>query len=132
MIGGLIQERESTTHHQGAAARRHPAARLPVQVHDEVEEEDEPPLLLTPYIINDPLDLEPIRQQRQREYDEFMNSQRSLDGMKFDRSVDYARKRGVVEEINRAVQSVEEEAAQRALIVHPSVVPTGPVTPKQD
>jgi general secretion pathway protein D len=89
-------------------------------------------VMLTPYIIRDSLDIERIRQQRQREADEFMNSQRSLDGMKLDRSVDYARKRGVVEEINRAVQSVEEEAAQRALVVHPVQVPTGPVTPRAD
>jgi general secretion pathway protein D len=89
-------------------------------------------VMLTPYIIRDSLDIEKIRQQRQREADEFMDSQRSLDGMKLDRSVDYARKRGVVEEINRAVQSVEEEAVQRAVIVHPPQVPTGPVTPKAD
>lgn len=61
-----------------------------------------------------------------------MSSQRALDGMKLDRSVDYARKRGVVEEINRAVQSVEEEAQERALVVHPPQVPTGPVTPRAD
>jgi general secretion pathway protein D len=89
-------------------------------------------VMLTPYIIKDQLDLEQIRQRRQREADEFMSSQRALDGMKLDRSVDYARKRGVVEEINRTVQSVEEEAAERALVVHPPQVPTGPVTPRAD
>jgi general secretion pathway protein D len=89
-------------------------------------------VMLTPYIIKDQLDLEQIRERRQREADEFMSSQRALDGMKLDRSVDYARKRGVVEEINRAVQSVEQEAAERALVVHPPMVPTGPVTPKAD
>ena len=86
-------------------------------------------VLLTPYIIKDQLDLEQIRQRRQREADEFMNSQRALDGMKLDRSVDYARKRGVIEEINRAVQSVEDDIAQRAQTAHPPAVPTGPITP---
>jgi general secretion pathway protein D len=89
-------------------------------------------VMLTPFIIKDQLDLEQIRQRRQREADEFMSSQRSLDGMKLDRSVDYARKRGVVEEINRAVLSVEEDAAQRAIVMHPPQVPTGPITPKAD
>jgi general secretion pathway protein D len=89
-------------------------------------------VMLTPFIIKDQLDLEQIRQRRQREADEFMSSQRSLDGMKLDRSVDYSRKRGVIEEINRAVQSVEDDAAQRAVVVHPPQVPTGPVTPTKD
>jgi hypothetical protein len=35
----------------------------------------------------------------------------SLDGMKYLPKIDYARKRGLVEEINRAVESVEEDAA---------------------
>ena len=60
---------------------------------------------------------------------EFLSSRRALDGMKLDRAVDYARKRGVIEEINRSVQDVEEDAAARAQLVHvPTVVP-GPVTP---
>jgi len=89
-------------------------------------------VMLTPFIIKDQLDLEQIRERRQREADEFMNSQRALDGMKLDRSVDYTRKRGVVEEINRAVQSVEEEAVLRGQTVHPPAIPTGPITPGRD
>ena len=44
-------------------------------------------------------------------------------------AVDYAKKRGVVEEINRSVQDVEEDAAARAQLVHAPTVPAGPVTP---
>jgi general secretion pathway protein D len=89
-------------------------------------------VMLTPFIIKDQLDLEQIRERRQREADEFMNSQRALDGMTLDRSVNYARKRGVVEEINLAVESVEEEAALRGQAVHPPAIPTGAVTPSRD
>jgi general secretion pathway protein D len=86
-------------------------------------------VMLTPYIIRDSLDLEQIRAKRTREQDEFLSSRRALDGMKLDRAVDYARKRGVIEEINRSVQDVEEDAAARAQLVRvPTVVP-GPVTP---
>jgi len=49
--------------------------------------------------------------------------------MKLDRAVDYARKRGVIEEINRSVQDVEEDAAARAQLVHAPTVTPGPVTP---
>jgi hypothetical protein len=50
--------------------------------------------------------------------EEFLRSFRSLDGMKYQPKIDYSHKRGLVEEINRAVQSVEEDVEMlRAL--HP-------------
>lgn len=86
-------------------------------------------VMLTPYIIRDSLDLEQIRSKRMREQDEFLGSMKALDGMKLDRAVDYARKRGVIEEINRAVQDVEEDAAARAQFVRSPTVAPGPVAP---
>ncbi len=64
-----------------------------------------------------------------RESDEFMMSVRHLDGMKLDRTVDYARKRGLVEEIDRTIESVEDDMAQRARVTRPPPMPAGPVTP---
>ncbi|MEO6772902.1 MAG: type II secretion system secretin GspD [Kofleriaceae bacterium] len=89
-------------------------------------------VMLTPYIIRDSLDIDRIRQRRQREAEEFMNSMQSLESMKLDRSVDYARRRGLVEEINRSLQAVEEDVAQRAQLVHPPAIPAGPITPARD
>jgi general secretion pathway protein D len=86
-------------------------------------------VMLTPYIIKDQLDLELIRSRRMRESEEFTSSLKHLDGMKLDRSVDYARKRGLLEEINRDLISIDDEAAQRAQIVRPAAVPAGPVAP---
>jgi general secretion pathway protein D len=86
-------------------------------------------VMLTPYIIRDSLDLEQIRAKRTREQDEFLSSRRALDGMKLDRAVDYAKKRGVIEEINRSVEDVEEDAAARAQLVRAPTVTPGPVTP---
>ncbi|CAN5750129.1 type II secretion system secretin GspD [soil metagenome] len=68
-------------------------------------------ILLTPYIIRDQLDIEEIRARRTRQTDELVRSFESLDGMKYLPKIDYARKRGLVEEINRAVLSVEEDVA---------------------
>ncbi|MFT3698542.1 MAG: type II secretion system secretin GspD [Kofleriaceae bacterium] len=84
-------------------------------------------VLITPYIIRDQLDLQQIREKRQREQNEFLSSMKALSTMKLDRSVDYARKRGLIEEINRSVQSVEDEARDRASVVHVPQVPQGPL-----
>lgn len=66
-------------------------------------------ILLTPYIIKDQLDLQSIRERKVREREEFVRSFSTLNEMKYEPKIDYRRKRGVVEEINRSVQSVEED-----------------------
>jgi general secretion pathway protein D len=71
-------------------------------------------ILLTPYIIKDNLDLEAIRTRKQREYEEFAGSFRNLDGQPYLPRIDYGRKRGLIEEINRTIQDIEAEAAARA------------------
>lgn len=73
-------------------------------------------IMLTPYIIKDNMDLEMIRSRKQREYDEFFTSMTSLEGKAYVPRIDYRRKRGLVEEINRAVQEVETETAARAAL----------------
>ncbi len=88
-------------------------------------------IMLTPFIIKDQLDIEQIKARRMREADEFMLSMKHLDGMKLDRTVDYARKRGLVEEINRTLESVDDDQAQRARVTHLPAIPTGPVTPAE-
>jgi general secretion pathway protein D len=89
-------------------------------------------ILLTPYIIKDNLDLEMIRSRKQREYDEFFSSRDSLEGKAYTPRIDYRRKRGLVEEINRAVQDVESETAARAALggKHIEVTP-GLVQPEE-
>jgi general secretion pathway protein D len=84
-------------------------------------------ILLTPYIIKDQLDLQAIQERKLREHDEFVTSFRALDHMKYTPRIDYRRKRGLVEEINRAVQSVEEETAARGTASVPVHVAPGPV-----
>jgi len=86
-------------------------------------------IMLTPYIIKDNLDLEAIRSRKQREYDEFVGSVHSLDGRPYLPRIDYRRKRGVVEEINRVVQEVEEDQAARASIQQRVDVTPGLIQP---
>jgi general secretion pathway protein D len=84
-------------------------------------------ILLTPYIIKDQSDLEHIRQRKLRDNEEFFRSITTLDSMKFAPRADYRRKRGVIEEINRAVLEVEADAAARDPVAAPVGVPAGRV-----
>lgn len=67
-------------------------------------------IVLTPYIVKDQLDLQEIRERKERERQEFSRLFDSLDDKYYKRQIDYRRKRGVVEEINRAILSVDEDA----------------------
>ena len=84
-------------------------------------------IMLTPYIIKDTLDLQAIRERKQREHDEFASAFQSLEGMRYQASVDYAKKRGVIEEINRAVLAVEDDRTALRVAPAPKHVEAGPV-----
>jgi len=84
-------------------------------------------ILMTPYIIKDQLDLQRILDRKGREHDEFVASFHALDHMPYIPKVDYRKKRGLVEEINRAIESVEDESEARAQIHETARVVPGPV-----
>jgi general secretion pathway protein D len=84
-------------------------------------------ILMTPYIIKDQLDLAMIQERKQREHDEFVTSFHALGRMTYEPQIDYSRKRGVIEEINRQVQAVEEDVAARASVAAPTRVTPGPL-----
>ena len=129
VIGGLMQDKEEIDHTQVPILGSIPILGYLFKYTTHNRVKTDLLVMLTPYIIRDSMDLEQIRQKRMREQNEFMGSMKALDGMKLDRKVDYARKRGVIEEINRTVQDVEEDAAARAAFVRPPAVVPGPVTP---
>jgi general secretion pathway protein D len=66
-------------------------------------------ILITPYIIKDQLDLQTIRERKIRERDEFVRSFTTLNEMKYQPRIDYRRKRGLIEEINRSLVTVEQD-----------------------
>ncbi|HEY1547666.1 MAG TPA: type II secretion system secretin GspD [Kofleriaceae bacterium] len=84
-------------------------------------------ILLTPYIIRNRLDIDMIRERHKRQQDEFIGSLKDLDTSVFQTNIDYRKKRGLLEEINRSVESVDEEIAARAALVKAPSVVTGPV-----
>jgi general secretion pathway protein D len=90
-------------------------------------------VVLTPYIIRQQADLYAIRERKLREYDEFARSMSGLSHMTYQPDVDYRRKRGLVEEINRAVLDAEHDAAVRAALdAHPPGVTAGSVEPPRE
>jgi len=85
-------------------------------------------IMLTPYIIKDHHDLQAIRERKLREHDEFVRSFSTLDHMPYDPQIDYGKKRGLLEEINRSLQDVEQDAALRgSLTKQPRGVEAGSV-----
>jgi general secretion pathway protein D len=66
-------------------------------------------VLLTPYVIKDQFDLQQIVEKKVRERAEFLASFKNLDDKRYLPGIDYRRKRGLVEEINRSIQQVEQE-----------------------
>jgi general secretion pathway protein D len=94
-------------------------------------------VLLTPYIIRDQSEIEAIRAREVRQYDELVGSFRALDAMTYMPKIDYRRKRGLVEEINRTVVAVDEDRAERAALERTrtrvesgSVLPAEPPAPR--
>jgi len=73
-------------------------------------------ILVTPYIIKDRREFQTIRERKLREHDEFARSFAALEHMPYQSGIDYRKKRGLVEEINRTVQDVERDAAARAAL----------------
>jgi general secretion pathway protein D len=84
-------------------------------------------ILLTPYIIKDQSDLERIQLRKQREHDEFVSSYYALGHMEYRPAIDYGHKRGVLEEINRQVEAVEQDSQSRGMLTAPPHVETGPL-----
>ena len=66
-------------------------------------------VLLTPYVINDQLDLQAILERKLRERNEFLRAFANLDKAEFLPKTDYRRKRGLVEEINRQVLVIQRD-----------------------
>ena len=109
VIGGLIQEREVYSVTKVPLLGDIPLFGYLFKYSTTQKEKTNLLILLTPYIIKDQLDLENIRERKTREYKEFTQSFSNLNETKYEPKVDYRRKRGLIEEINRSLESVEED-----------------------
>jgi general secretion pathway protein D len=88
-------------------------------------------IVLTPYVINDPAELQRIFERKTRERREFIEAYSAFsDDREVMGAIDYNKKRGALEEINRTAIDTERElielrTAEQSL--HREVVDSGPV-----
>jgi len=109
VIGGLIQERDIYSVAKVPLLGDIPILGYLFKYSTKTKKKTNLLILITPYIIKDQLDLQAIRERKIRERQEFVRSFASLNEMKYEPKVDYRRKRGMVEEINRTIISVEQD-----------------------
>jgi len=127
VIGGLIQERDIYSVTKVPLLGDIPLLGYLFKYSTKTKKKTNLLILLTPYIIKDQLDLQQIRERKLRERQEFVESFSTLNEMKYEPKVDYRRKRGLVEEINRAIQSVEDDAAAAGALGRRRYVEPGPI-----
>lgn len=109
VIGGLIQERDIYSVAKVPLLGDIPILGYLFKYSTKTKRKTNLLILLTPYIIKDQLDLQAIRERKIRERQEFVRSFTTLNEMKYEPKIDYRRKRGMVEEINRTIISVEQD-----------------------
>ena len=127
VIGGLIQERDIYSESKVPLLGDIPILGYLFKYTTKEKKKTNLLILLTPYIIKDQLDLQQIRERKTREYREFTASFSNLNEMKYEPKIDYRRKRGLIEEINRSLESVDEDAAALGAAGHRQHVQEGPV-----
>jgi general secretion pathway protein D len=89
-------------------------------------------VMMTPYVVKDHMDLQAILDRKLRDSREFAGSFASLDGAKYTPRIDYTRKRGLVEEINRTLGSIEDDVNARNSLKRLPSVKQGPIEYKAD
>ena len=109
VIGGLIQERDIYSETKVPLLGDIPILGYLFKYAKKTKRKTNLLIILTPYIIKDQLDLQAIRERKVREREEFVRSFTTLNEMKYEPKIDYRRKRGMVEEINRTIISVEQD-----------------------
>lgn len=129
VLGGLLQEREATSESKVPLLGDIPILGHLFKHSTKSRRKLNLLILLTPYIVKDHLELEAIRARKLREYEEFAGSFGHLEGQRYQPRIDYGKKRGVVEEINRTVQGIEVDEAARASLGIPASVKAGLVEP---
>ncbi len=111
VLGGLISERTIYNESKVPLLGDIPILGYLFKVRSKSKKRANLLIMLTPYLVKDQLDLQEIRERKERERQEFVRSFDNLNDKYYRHDIDYRRKRGVVEEINRVLISIEEDEA---------------------
>ncbi|HEY7957175.1 MAG TPA: type II secretion system secretin GspD [Polyangia bacterium] len=111
VLGGLIKDSVSNTVDKVPLLGDIPILGYLFKTTHKVLQKENLLIILTPYIIKDPADLRRIFERKLRERREFMERYSAFqDDRDYEANIDYHRKRGVLEEINRSAIEAEQEA----------------------
>lgn len=127
VLGGLMQERETYTSEQVPVLGDIPLLGHLFKYSKKTKRKTNLIIMLTPYIIKDDLELEAIRERKMREHQEYTQSQKTFAELRYQPRLDYRRKHGLVEDINRTVMQVESDLATLEALKSPDVMKSGPV-----
>src|SRR5262249_55884832 len=87
-------------------------------------------IALTPYVVNDQSDLRRVLEKKMKERREFVERFGGEDRHELDTVADYRRKRGMLEEINRAAREVQvEEDEIEQIRIQQATDESGPLEP---
>jgi general secretion pathway protein D len=109
VIGGLMQDRTIYTEAKVPLLGDIPILGYLFKYTSKTKRKTNLLILLTPYVVKDQLDIDQILERKARERNEFVRAFAQLDSNKYLPRIDYRRKRGLIEEINRSVEGVEQD-----------------------
>ena len=111
VIGGLVQERLQTDESKVPLLGDIPILGQLFRREHRIKQKTNLLVILTPYVIKDPTDMQRILERKTRQQDEFAATLETFDHAGYRAEVDYSRRRGVIEEMNQSVMKVEREKA---------------------
>jgi general secretion pathway protein D len=135
VIGGLMADRTTETVQKVPILGDIPVLGLLFRNTTKTVKKSNILVALTPYVVSDPSDLRRVAAKKLRERQEFIDRYGSLeDTSNLSRTeIDYHRKRGMLEEINRSVREMEhDEAALRKLRERDLRDESAPVEPSSE
>ena len=131
VIGGLMTDRMSETQRKIPILGDIPVLGFFFRSTSKTMKKSNIIIALTPYVINDLTDLRRVAEKKLRERREFIERYSALeDKAQFDANIDYRRKRGMLEEINRTAREIEDEEAElRRIRTRDQLVESTPIEP---
>ncbi|HEX7596843.1 MAG TPA: type II secretion system secretin GspD [Polyangia bacterium] len=117
VIGGLMQDRAQDTVSKVPILGDIPVLGFFFRSSERMMKKTNIIVAITPYVISDLADLRRVAEKKMRERREFIERYSSLeDHVALDKDLDFHRKRGMLEEINRTVREMEDEERELQMI----------------
>jgi general secretion pathway protein D len=117
VIGGLMSDRVTDTVHKIPILGDIPVLGFFFRNSSKQIQKTNIIIALTPYVISDMEDLRRVAEKKMRERREFIERFSAIeDNANIESNIDYRRKRGMLEEINRTAREIDEEEQQLRLL----------------